>query len=452
MARGLPVVAAGSGAHLETVGSVPGAALFEPGDADDAARLLRELADSQEERESYGARLQVVQRERFTVEQQARRTDAVYRELSVTDLVVVSLEAWDGVWRRNQHLVSRLLAADPDLRVLFVEPPADPLHDAASPVAASAAASACAAPTTGCGCFQPTKWLPRRLDPAADRRLSSAVVRAAGQVGMTRPVLWLNDPLAADLLRRTGWPALYDITDDWLLADRSPREHDRLVESERYLLDHCRQVVVCSPRLLETKSTRAAGAGDAGPERRGRRRLPGRRAAPGRPAPRPVVLYVGTLHRDRLDVDLCATLAGGLSGRGDLRPRRSRRPRRGRPGPAHRRRSRPPRRARAHHDPGVPQERRRARGAARRHRVHRQPRPDQGLRVPRRGPPRGQHPGGRLPRARGRPRRRSCPAATSSRATRSTSPRRRPGGEAGVPSWDDRAEAMRAVVDEVATP
>ena len=71
---------------------------------------------------------------------------------------------------------------------------------------------------------------------------------------MTRPVLWLNDPLAADLLRRTGWPALYDITDDWLLADRSPREHDRLVESERYLLDHCRHVVVCSPRLLETKS------------------------------------------------------------------------------------------------------------------------------------------------------------------------------------------------------
>ena len=74
---------------------------------------------------------------------------------------------------------------------------------------------------------------------------------------MTRPVLWLNDPLAADLLRRTGWPALYDITDDWLLADRSPREHDRLVESERYLLDHCRQVVVCSPRLLETKHGRA---------------------------------------------------------------------------------------------------------------------------------------------------------------------------------------------------
>ena len=81
MARGLPVVAAGSGGHLETVGSVPGAALFRPGDPEDAARLLRDLAGSEEERETYGARLQVVQRERFTVEQQALRTDLVYRRL-----------------------------------------------------------------------------------------------------------------------------------------------------------------------------------------------------------------------------------------------------------------------------------------------------------------------------------------------------------------------------------
>ena len=81
MARGLPVVAAGSGAHLETVGSVPGAALFAPADADDAAQVLRGLAESPDEREAYGVRLQVVQRERFSVEQQARRTDTAYREL-----------------------------------------------------------------------------------------------------------------------------------------------------------------------------------------------------------------------------------------------------------------------------------------------------------------------------------------------------------------------------------
>jgi glycosyltransferase involved in cell wall biosynthesis len=81
MARGLPVVAAGSGAHLETVGSVPGAGLYRPGDAADAARVLGALASSEQEREEYGARLQVAQRERFTVAQQARRTEAVYREV-----------------------------------------------------------------------------------------------------------------------------------------------------------------------------------------------------------------------------------------------------------------------------------------------------------------------------------------------------------------------------------
>ena len=77
----------------------------------------------------------------------------------MTDLVVVSLEAWDGVWRRNQHLVSRLLAADPDLRVLFVEPPADPLHDVVAG-RAPAAASGSAAPATGSGCSSPPSGCP----------------------------------------------------------------------------------------------------------------------------------------------------------------------------------------------------------------------------------------------------------------------------------------------------
>ena len=43
-------------------------------------------------------------------------------------VVLVSLEAWDQVWRRNQYLVAELLRADPELRVVFVEPAYDPLH------------------------------------------------------------------------------------------------------------------------------------------------------------------------------------------------------------------------------------------------------------------------------------------------------------------------------------
>lgn len=81
MAAGLPVVAARAGGHLETVGAVEGAGLFTPGDADDAARLLVALADDPARREAYGAALQALQRERFTVDAQARATEAVYRSV-----------------------------------------------------------------------------------------------------------------------------------------------------------------------------------------------------------------------------------------------------------------------------------------------------------------------------------------------------------------------------------
>jgi len=81
MATGLPVVAAGAGGHLETVGALPGAELFESGNAGSAARLLVRLADDVRERERYGVSLQELQRERFTVEAQALATDAVYRRV-----------------------------------------------------------------------------------------------------------------------------------------------------------------------------------------------------------------------------------------------------------------------------------------------------------------------------------------------------------------------------------
>jgi glycosyltransferase involved in cell wall biosynthesis len=81
MAEALPVVAAGAGGHLETVGSVPGAALHPGGDADTAGSLLAALAIDPAARDAYGAALQRAQRERFTPEHQARETSAVYREV-----------------------------------------------------------------------------------------------------------------------------------------------------------------------------------------------------------------------------------------------------------------------------------------------------------------------------------------------------------------------------------
>lgn len=238
------------------------------------------------------------------------------------EVVVASLEAWDDVWRRNQHLVAGLLRTDPALRVLFVEPAPDPLHAALSRRRPRRGRGLRPGPSlpgvadNRLWLLEPTKWLPRKIDAQVDRRVAEVVVTAAARIGMSEPVLWINDPSASALLQRTGWPALYDITDDWLAARRSEAEHARLVQDESYLLANCREVVVCSPRLAETKSggspvTLVPNAVDT----------EAYRVQPPRPTDLPdgpVAMYVGTVHRDRMDIDLCVATARAIAGRGHL--------------------------------------------------------------------------------------------------------------------------------------
>ena len=81
-------------------------------------------------------------------------------------------------------------------------------------------------------------------------------------------------------------------------------------------MDRAREVVVCSPTLARTKSERrdvvlVPNAVDV--------------AAYQRPQPRPrdlpadpYALYVGTVHRDRIDISLCVDTARALRGRGRL--------------------------------------------------------------------------------------------------------------------------------------
>jgi glycosyltransferase involved in cell wall biosynthesis len=77
MAAGVPVVACGSGGHLETAGLVAGAPLFAPGDGSAAAEALRSLlSDSMRSRLSAGGRRVVA--DRFTIERHVDRLLAQY--------------------------------------------------------------------------------------------------------------------------------------------------------------------------------------------------------------------------------------------------------------------------------------------------------------------------------------------------------------------------------------
>lgn len=232
------------------------------------------------------------------------------------DLVVLSLERWDGVWRRNQYLISGLLASDPDLRVLFVEPADDPVHDLRGG----------RRPAFGSGLrriddrlwgVRPVKWLPRRLDSGADARLARAVERAAMELGISSPMLWINDPASVQLAQRTGWPVLYDMTDDWLAADRPAPERQRISDGESWLLQHATTVVACSPELVRRKASQRA---DIALVRNGvdtARYLTPMPRPTDAPAD-PYALYVGTLHRDRIDVELCISTAEALHDKGSL--------------------------------------------------------------------------------------------------------------------------------------
>ena len=159
----------------------------------------------------------------------------------------------------------------------------------------------------------PRKWLPRRLWPKGDRSLGTQVLSAARQLGFGRPVLWLNDTTFAALPSRTGWPVVYDVTDDWLLAEVGPRERRRRQHNDATVMQCASEVVVCSPSLLASRGrTRPVHLISNGVD------LEALRAPTRRPTDLPagrVLLYQGTLSTDRLDVDLCVALAAGVSGR-----------------------------------------------------------------------------------------------------------------------------------------
>lgn len=224
------------------------------------------------------------------------------------DVVVASLEPWDDVWRRNQFLVRELLAADPGLRVLWIEPPVDLLHSVLTgrglpridrslrPVPG----------TPRVVRFRPVKWLPRVVWPWVDASLRRQVERAVRRTGLTRPVLWLNDT-ALHGLTANRWPTVYDITDDWLSSGATGRELRRLAAREAEALAAADEVVVCSPELARRRgATRRVelipNAVDAAAFRSPRSRPPDL-------PPAPTAVYLGTLHDDRLDVDLVASLA-----------------------------------------------------------------------------------------------------------------------------------------------
>ena len=218
----------------------------------------------------------------------------------MTDLVVVSLEAWDGVWRRNQHLVSRLLRTTPTCASCSSSRRPTRLHDVAPARAPAGWAGASRRVGGRLWLHQPTKSLPRRLDPQADARLADQVVRSAERLGLTDPLLWVNDP-AADAAGPHGLAGALR-HHRRLAARHRSGARARAARRDEGCSSATAHVVVCSPRLLAAKSPGAGGACRSS-RTPSTSRPTGPRPPPRGPARWSRPLYLGTVHRDRVDLD-----------------------------------------------------------------------------------------------------------------------------------------------------
>ena len=237
--------------------------------------------------------------------------------MTTTDIVCCSLEPWDDVWRRNQFLATELLALRPSIRLLFVGVPADMTWALIHRRRPQPGPGPHPVGTTGrLWTLAPRKWLPRRLRPDIDSALGGQVRAAARGLGLVHPVLWINDNSYAELPSVTGWPSVYDVTDDWLLADQPARTMERQRRNDALMLLSASEVVVCSPALAASRGRhRPVHLIPNGVDLKALRR----------PWPRPadlpsggVVLYQGSLSDGRLDIGLCVDIGRRIAGQASL--------------------------------------------------------------------------------------------------------------------------------------
>ncbi len=211
-----------------------------------------------------------------------------HRESPVRSVALISLEPWDTTWRRNQHLVSQLVAQGLLERVLFVEPP--------SPGRGRGRWS----PAPGIDVLRPSLFVPKR---AGGLTLMGWWLRATALRGVD--LAWVNDPdLGSHCLKSR---AIYDVTDDWRTFRQAPRVLRRLLAAEDLLARRAR-TIVCSQVLADRWRERygveasllhngidVASFASAQPR--------------GLEGAGPHIGYVGTLHAERLDLPLVADLA-----------------------------------------------------------------------------------------------------------------------------------------------
>jgi glycosyltransferase involved in cell wall biosynthesis len=137
---------------------------------------------------------------------------------------------------------------------------------------------------------------------------------------LRRPVLWLNPHYSVHSVGRMDESAvIYDITDDWTCLSQSAGVARRTVAQDAELCRRADATIVCSPHLRDMKQGLArqlhlipngVDASHYAKVTDGSADVP----TVARNWPKPVLGYTGTLHPDRIDLELIETLAASHQG------------------------------------------------------------------------------------------------------------------------------------------
>lgn len=235
-------------------------------------------------------------------------------------ILFISLEHWDNVWRRNQIICAELLKRHPEAEILWVGPPTDlwNSHGIRSVNAPLGTIFQPAGKALKLYSLKPFKPLPNVIGRQLNEKLfKHALSSAIKNLGWKNYITWVNNQSYCHLLPYDkSTKLIYDITDDWSHASLPPHILAQVKADDQWMLRNADAVIVCSEDLLNNKRERCKSIHLIRNGVQLNPYLPEALAKTQTPSELnfecPVAGYIGTLHEDRLDVELIVESARQL--------------------------------------------------------------------------------------------------------------------------------------------
>ncbi|MDD5455797.1 MAG: glycosyltransferase [Candidatus Margulisbacteria bacterium] len=292
MAAGKAILATNKGGPPEFVSDRKNGLLVDPSDVGEFTEKLEEMLGKYQIFETGN----IEYAKNFSWDNISEQYIKIYRKIKPLHLVFISLENWDEIWRRNQFFAARMMR---DFKVSFLTPEVPFYKFPKSRLRHF----------NQINIYSLRKFLPERFQTTRlwNQKLYTRQIKNI----LKQPIdiLWINDHSKYFLVDKlAGRKIIYDITDDWTKARYKLQECERVLAADRYISDKSDAIIVCSQVLKETKksynekTTLIKNGVDLFAYQTNE--------TIDMPMKKPVLMYTGTVHEERIDLPLvldCAT-------------------------------------------------------------------------------------------------------------------------------------------------